>query len=102
LMYGDIRRFFFAKPCGVLPHRISSRRNSFGWRFQDTWFNEAHVPSIGIALIDRDDAAMHFMRPASSEGDCDRELGKAITTVALDVHFHDFAWLRAPEAKRFA
>ena len=48
------------------------------------------MPSIGIALIDRDDAAMHFMRPAGREGDCDRKLGKAISTVALDVHFHDF------------
>jgi hypothetical protein len=64
--------------------------NSYGRRFRDTWFNEVHVPSIGIALIDRDDAAMHFMRPATREGDCDRELGKAITTVALDMHFHDF------------
>jgi len=71
-------------------NRILSRSNSFGRRFRDTWFNEAHVPSIGIALIDRDDAAMHFMRPAGREGDCDRKLGKAISTVALDVHFHDF------------
>src|SRR3984957_12703587 len=62
----------------------------FGRWFWDTRWNEAHVPSIRIALINSNDAATHFMRPATCGGDGDRELDKAITTVALDMHFHDF------------
>src|SRR5882724_4633807 len=53
-------------------------------------FDEAHVPSIGVASIDHDDATMLFAKIAIRARHSDGELGKAIPTIALDMRFDDF------------
>src|SRR6266851_1971659 len=59
-------------------------------RLRHTRFDEAHVPSIGVASIDHDDAAVLFAKIAIRAWHSDGELGKAIPAIALDMHFDDF------------
>src|SRR5258705_10621351 len=53
-------------------------------------FDEAHVPSIGVASIDHHDAAVLFAKIAVRARDSDGELGKGIPAIALDMRFDDF------------
>ena len=48
------------------------------------------MPSIGVALIDHDDAAVLFAKIAIRARHCDGELGKAVPAIALDMRFDDF------------
>ena len=72
-------------------------------RLRHARFDEAHVPSIGVASIDHDDAAVLFAKIAIRARHSDGELGKAVPAIALDMRFDDFDRMaRAPEAKRLA
>ena len=77
---------------------------SFAGRFRhDARFSEPHVPPIGVALIDGDDAAFHLMEVAIRARHADGELGKPIAAIALDMDLDDLdgVTLRT-EAKRSA
>ena len=73
-------------------------RPLFAGRLRHTRINEAHAPPIGVALIDRDDVAIHLVEIAVRARHGDGELGKAITAIALDMDFHDFDRV-APSAR---
>src|SRR5258708_11058044 len=59
-------------------------------RLRHARFDEAHVPSIGVASIDRADAAVLFAQLAIRARHCDGELGKAVPAIALDMGFAAF------------
>src|SRR5260221_9902553 len=59
-------------------------------RLRHARFDEAHVPSIGVASIDHDDAAVLFAKIAIRARHSDGELGKAVPAIALDMRFDDF------------
>ena len=48
------------------------------------------MPSIGVASIDHDDAAVLFAKIAIRARHSDGELGKAVPAIALDMRFDDF------------
>ena len=64
--------------------------------------HKAQAPPIGVALIDRDDAAIHLMEIAVRARRHHGEVGKAIAAIALDMDFDDFDGVAAPQAKRSA